>query len=294
MILLTASLLPGRGTGRDAQRLDLRGAVLATVGLTSLVYGISQADPRGWSDPVTLAAPAGGAAVLCLFLLAEARPARSPLLPLRLFGSRSVSAGNGVIALVGAAFIPMWYFLSLSMQNVLHYSALRTGVAYIPHTTMIVVGSRLAPRLMKLIGHRTLIMSGAAVSAAGFLWQSRLAPDSGYPAGILGPALLMCLGLGLLMTPVTAAVTSGVAASDAGIASGLMNATRQVGGSLGLAVLATVAGDAANAAGPARAYGHAFEVIAGILIAVILLAGALPAGRPDAAAEHEPESCAAE
>jgi EmrB/QacA subfamily drug resistance transporter len=281
VVLLALPLLPvGRAAEQVGTRLDVPGALLATAGLTTLVYGVAQADPRGWGDGVTLAALGIGAALLVAFVFVEARLTRAPLMPLRLFGNRSVSAGNGVMVLVGAAFIPMWYFLSLSMQNVLGYSALRTGIAYLPHTTMIVVGSRAAPYLMKKTGDRLLIMAGATIAAVGFVWQSRITADSGYVTGILGPALLMCLGLGLLMPPVTSAVTSGVAHEDAGIASGLMNAARQVGGSLGLAVLATTVA-AGGHTGPASAtgYGHAFLTIAGVLGAVVTLSCALPAGR---------------
>ncbi|KUL26396.1 multidrug transporter [Streptomyces regalis] len=277
-VLLGTRLLPaGRGEARKP-RLDIPGAVLATAGIAVLTYGLAQAESRGWGDAVTVGAAVAGLLLLMGFVGVEARVARAPLVPLGLLRARSVGVGNLILLLTGACLIPMWYFLSLYMQQVLHYSPLRTAVGFLPHTLVtMAVGARLAPQLMRYAGPRTLIVTSAVVSAAGFWWQSRITPDSAYVDGILGPAIVISVGSGLLLTPVTTAVTSGVDPAHAGAASGLMNTTKQVGGALGLAALSTVA--ASHAPGIqalTAAYARAFQTIAVVLAAVAVVALALP------------------
>ncbi|WP_328344344.1 MFS transporter [Streptomyces violaceus] len=179
---------------------------------------------------------------------------------------------------VVAQHLHVWYFLSLYMQQVLHYGPLRTAVGFLPHTLVtMTVGARLAPRLLQHAEPRTLIITSAAVSAAGFWWQSRITPDSGYLDGVLGPALLTSVGSGLLLTPITSAVTSGVDPADAGAASGLMNTPKQVGGALGLAVLSAVAAaDAPGVRALTAGYARAFLAIAGVLAVVAVVSLALP------------------
>ena len=246
MVLAAPVLTESRGSAD--QRLDVPGAVLVTLGGTLLVYGIE----HPWPWLLT------GFALLGLFLLVEARTA-APLMPLRLFRARGISAGTVAMLLMGAAFITMWYFLSLYMQNTLHYSALQTGAGFLPHTLAIIAGSRSAPLLLRHVGTRTLIVAGAVVAAMGFVWQG-LTPAGGYLSTVFGPAILICSGLGLLMTPLTATVTSSAAPDDAGLASGLLNAARQVGGAVGLAALATALPQSA------------FLASAGVLGALIVVA----------------------
>ncbi|MDK1342076.1 MFS transporter [Streptomyces sp. 378] len=277
-VLLGARLLPGGRDSGAGPRLDIPGAALATAGIAALTYGLAQADSHGWSDAMTVGATAAGVLVMAGFVWVEARVAPAPLVPLRLFRIRSVGVGNLILLLTGACLIPMWYFLSLYMQQVLHYGPLRTAVGFLPHTLItMAVGARLTPRLLQYAEPRTLIITSAAVSAAGFWWQSRITPESGYLDGVLGPALLISVGGGLLLTPITSAVTSGVDPADAGAASGLMNTTKQVGGALGIAVLSAVA--AAEVPG-VRAltggYARAFLAIAGVLAVVAVVSLALP------------------
>ncbi|TDC54838.1 MFS transporter [Actinomadura sp. KC345] len=264
--LLATRLLPdGRNAGG---RLDLPGAVLATAGVASLTYGIAQ----DWNA----LALACGTAALAAFIVLQSR-ARTPLLPLRLFRVRTVAVGNVVMLLAGACLNPMWYFLTLSMQNVLHFGPLQTGLGFLPHTVLtMAVALRVTPRLMRLASDRTLIVTGSLIAAAGFLWQSRLSPGDGYLTAVLGPAVLISAGGGLLNTPITSAVTAGVPARDAGAASGLMNTTKQAGAALGLAALVTTAGRTTDLA---AAYGHAFTAIAVLLGATAATALALPGGR---------------
>lgn len=254
-LLPTRLLANVRSKGR---RLDVPGAVLATAGVAALTYGIT----RDWNAPALTC----GIAALVAFTVLQSR-SRTPLLPLRLLRIRTVAVGNVTMLLAGACLNPMWFFLTLSMQNVLHYSPLQTGLAFLPHTLLtMAVALHVTPRLMERAAGRTLIVTGALIAAAGFLWQSRLAPGDGYLTGILGPAVLISAGAGLLNTPLTNAVTTGVPAHDAGAASGLMNTTKQTGAALGLAALVTLT----------TTNGHAFTAIAVLLVAAALTACGLP------------------
>lgn len=213
--------------------------------------------------------------LLAGFLLVEARWVSSPLIPVRLWRIRSVTAGNLTLILAGACLNPMWFFSTLSMQAGLGYGPLQTGLAFLPHTVVaIVVGAGVTPRLMRYVDGRVLIAVGATLAAAGFFWQAQLQPASDYVAGILGPAVVFSIGAGLLNTPITAAVTSGVRREDMGAASGLMNTTKQAGAALGLAVLITVA-----VPPTLTGYNRAFTAIAVVMVAVAASAVLLPAHR---------------
>ncbi|WP_245558295.1 MFS transporter [Nocardia thailandica] len=259
---------------RSRARLDAVGAVLVTCGLTAIAYGFGEAATRGWSTPMTVSALMIGAGLIAVFVLVETRWARAPLIPLSLLRIRSVAVGNAAMLLAGACLNPMWFFLTLSMQNVLDYTPMQTGLAFLPHTLVtIAVGTQVTPWLMRRVDARALIVAGALAAAAGFAWQAQLGPDSTYLTGILGPALVFSVGAGLLNTPLTAAVTAGVPLADAGAASGLMNTTKQVGAALGLAALITAT------AGPAADYGRAFWLIAAAMLGVAGIAVGLPGHR---------------
>ncbi|RZT86484.1 EmrB/QacA subfamily drug resistance transporter [Pseudonocardia sediminis] len=269
-------------------RLDAVGAVAVTTGLLALTFAVSQA--RGWTSPVTLGALVVAVLALALFVAQEGWWSRSPLLPLRLFGLRAIAVGNLAMLLAGGALMPMWFFLSLHMQQTLGLSAVLTGLGFLPHTVVtVLVGARVAPWLMRRIPARSLLGIGSLVAAAGFGWQSLVAPGDTYLSGLLGPAVLMSAGVGLLNTPLSTLVTSGVTDRDAGAASGLMNTTKQVGGALGLAALLTVSLPAAGGpAGPATAvagFAGAFRLMALLMVVVAVLAAALPrpGARPDGA-----------
>ncbi|MGI5219183.1 MFS transporter [Nocardia sp. CA-290969] len=256
-------------------RVDVVGAALVTGGLAALTYGVGEAAARGWTAAPTVAGVGVGVLLLVGFALVETQWVRAPLFPVRLLRIRSVTAGNLILLLAGACLNPMWFFLTLSMQTGLGYSPLLTGLAFLPHTVVtIVVGVWVTPWLMRLIDARTLIAVGALVAAAGFVWQAQLHPGSGYVAGILGPAVVFSIGAGLLNTPITAAVTSGVPSEDAGAASGLMNTTKQIGAALGLAVLITVA-----APGTLDGYNRAFAAIAVVMVTAAAAAVLVPAHR---------------
>ncbi|WP_121433106.1 MFS transporter [Actinomadura pelletieri] len=169
------------------------------------------------------------------------------------------------------------------MQNVLHLDALETGLGFLPHTVLtLLVGLRVTPRLMRHVDSRVLVVAGVWVAAAGFAWQSRITVDDTYWTGVAGPAVLMSVGGALFNTPLTATVTSGVDAGDAGAASGLMNTAKQVGGALGPAALVAVTtGPATGEAALAAQYGRAFALTAAVLAVVGVLAAWLPRRRDD-------------
>ncbi|HZU80544.1 MAG TPA: MFS transporter [Acidimicrobiales bacterium] len=231
----------------QARSLDVAGAVTVTAGLGVLIYAIVGTDTHAWTSTYTLALLGVAAALLAVFTFIELRVATRPLVPFRLFRSRSVTGANAVMLLVGAAFFSMWYFLSLYMQNVLHYSALRAGLAFLPMGLVIIVGAQTSSRILPRSGVRPLLLGGTALAAVGFVWLTRIDAHSGYPLHVLLPGCLISLALGVLFTPLASAATAGVHFTEAGLASGVLNTSRQMGGSLGLAALATVATDRTHA-----------------------------------------------
>ncbi|MDK0524690.1 MFS transporter [Streptomyces sp. ML-6] len=283
-VLAALYLLPSERSRAVSGRLDVPGAVLATLGVTALVLGVSRAGTQGWTGPAVLTGLAVGVVALIAFAVTETRYAAAPLVPPDLVRLRPIRVGNAAMLLAGGCFIPMWYFLSLYMQEVLHYGALATGFGFLPHTLVGIAAARLAPAAMERTGARGLIVLGAVLGALGFLWQSGIDTDSGYSDGLLGPAIVMSAGMGLLITPIITTVTSGIREQDAGAASGLMNTTRQLGGVVGLAALVTLA---TADGGPDLAYRTVFVAMAAVCAGVAVLALALPAprkGRDDSVA----------
>lgn len=261
----------GRGGGR---RLDLPGAVLVTGGLAAVAYGIVQTEESGWTAGATLLPLLGGIALLALFVAVEARTV-APLMPLKLFRSRAVSAANVTMLVCSSASFSMWFFMTVYAQNVLGYTPLEAGLALIPSSLSVVIGSKLAPRLMVRAGTRNIAVIGALVAATGFGRQSTMTADGAYLASILGPGILMMAGVGLAATPLASLATSGAAPGDAGLASGLINTSRVMGGALGLAVLSTVAGartaGGTNAEAMTAGYALAFRTGTGVLLAGAVL-----------------------
>jgi len=182
-----------------------------------------------------------GVALLAVFLVIEGRLAQRPLIPLRIFASRTLSAANVVAFFLGSAVFAMWYFVSLYLQQVLDFSAIEAGLAFLPMTLAIIIASSFAGRLVARFGAGRLLSAGMALIGVGMLVFSTLRPDGSYLGDVLLPSLLTAFGIGLSFVPVTIAATAGVKHDDAGLASGLVNTSRQFGGSLGLAILATVA-----------------------------------------------------
>jgi EmrB/QacA subfamily drug resistance transporter len=237
-----AALSEGRRPAAD-RSLDIAGSLTATAGLGVLVYGIVGTDRHPWGSGRTITLLAIGVALLAAFIVIEARFARAPLMPLSLFRSRSVTGANVVMALTGVAFFSMWYFLSLYLQDVHRYGPLKAGLLFLPMSAAIITGTQISSRSITRFGARPILFVGLVVAAAGFLWLGQLDATSSYVSGVLGGSMLTTFGIGLAFTPLAAAATTGVPWHQAGLASGVLNTARQVGGSIGLAALATLATD---------------------------------------------------
>jgi EmrB/QacA subfamily drug resistance transporter len=268
----------GRRDAGAARDFDLAGAVTVTLGLVILTYGIVESESHGWGSARTLLTLAAGAALLVVFVLVEGRLAPRPLVPLRIFASRLLSGANVVVFCLGGSVFAMWYFLSLYLQQVLGYSPIQAGLAFLPMPLTIAACTQAATRLTGRVGAGPVLAAGMAMIALGMLVFTRLTPDGSYLSDVLAPSLLCAAGIGFSFVPVTIAATAGVRGSEAGLASGLVNTSRQMGGSVGLALLATVAtqrtaalaGDVSHAEALTEGFHRAFA-----LGAAIALAGAL-------------------
>jgi EmrB/QacA subfamily drug resistance transporter len=232
---------PGLRDAGAARRFDLAGALTVTLGLVVLTYAIVQTDEHGWGSARTLSTLAGGAALLAVFLLVEGRFATRPLVPLRIFASRALASANVVAFCLGGSVFAMWYFVSLYLQQVLGYSPIEAGVAFLPMPITIAACTQAASRLTSRYGPGPVLAVGMALIGAGMLLFARIAADGGYASDVLGPSLLTSAGIGFSFVPATIAATTGVRRTEAGLASGLVNTSHRMGGSVGLALLATVA-----------------------------------------------------
>jgi EmrB/QacA subfamily drug resistance transporter len=293
MAAALAWLAESRRSARDGAggRLDVGGAMTVTAGLGALVYAIVGTQTHPWGSAQTLWLLGAAAVLLAAFAVIELRVARAPLMPFGLLRSRSVSGANTMMFLIGAAFFSMWYFLSLYLQNVLGYSALRAGLAFLPMGIVIIAGAQASARLMPRVGVRPLLQAGALLAAAGFAWLSAIVPYPSYWEHVFGPGCVISLALGVLFPPLAAAATAGVPFTEAGLASGVLNTSRQIGGSLGLAVLATIATDRSHAvlaaggravslaAGLNDGYARAFECAAAFCVAALAASFVVPAIR---------------
>ncbi len=222
-------------------KLDLAGSFLVTFGLASLVYGLVNSSSYGWGSMSTILSFIFAAVGLVWFVVHEMRFAESPLMPMSMFKIRPVMGANVVMMAVGGSIFASWFFLSLYFQEVRGYSPIRTGLVFLPQTIAIIVGAQFSSRMLGRIGARKLLVAGTAISALGLVSMGMIGISSPYLSDILLPSILITLGAGLCFTPLAFAATSGVKAQDAGLASGLLNTSRQVGGAIGLAALATLA-----------------------------------------------------
>ncbi|MEA2397633.1 MAG: hypothetical protein QOK25_1189 [Thermoleophilaceae bacterium] len=219
---------------------DVAGAVSITGGLMLLVYTLVKTSAWGWGSTRTIGLLAAAAALIAGFVLIEWRT-RSPLMPLRILRNRSVASADAVGLLVGAALLSMFFFLSLFLQQVLHYSALRTGVSYLPLAVGIIIASGVASGLTTRLGAKPVLVAGLLALAGGMVWFSKVHVHGSYVSDVLGPSLIVAVGLGFCFVPLTILAVSGTTDADAGLASGLINTATQVGAAIGLAVLATIA-----------------------------------------------------
>ena len=254
-------------SGRRAGRFDLPGAITATAGVAALVYGLSNAatTPDGvshWGDAKVVVSLAAAVVLLAAFAVIEAR-STDPLLPVRVLRSRDRSGAYLITLCVGIALFSMFFFLTLFVQDVWGYSALKTGLAYLPFVPVILAATVAGQQGVTRIGARPLLAAGAAIAAGAMFWLSRITEHSTFAGGMLGPEMVLGAGLGPLFVLIFLVGLTKVSDNDTGVASSLVNVGQQVGGSIGLAVIGTVAWSAvasnlrSQAAAAARAGGHA-------------------------------------
>jgi EmrB/QacA subfamily drug resistance transporter len=219
---------------------DIRGAILATGGMLLLVFALVEAPDQGWSAILTVAELAGAVGLLAAFMVNEQRR-KNPLLPLSIFRTRGLAAADVTQLIAIAGFLAVFFFLTLYMQNVLGYSPIQTGLAYLPVTAGVGIAAGISPRLLPRTGTRPLIVAGSLIAASGVYYLSRIPVNGSYVADLLPGLVVMSLGLGAVFVAVTTAANAGVPADKAGLAAALLNASQQVGGALGLAIFSAIA-----------------------------------------------------
>jgi predicted MFS family arabinose efflux permease len=239
-----------------------------TAGATLLVYSLSRAATHGWGDAVTVATLVSALGLLVVFVAIEAL-SRQPLMPLRIFTNRNRSAAYVLSLAIGATLSGMLFLLTLFLQNVLRFSPLQAGFAFLPTALGVAVGATITSRLIGRIGPRAPMTLGALLVAVGLFWLSGVTVSAGYASHVLGPLVVLAVGLGMVFVSTSVVAISGVTPVESGLASALLNVGRQLGGSLGIAVLGTVA---ATVASNQLAYGTAFEVASVIAFAGFLVA----------------------
>jgi MFS family permease len=269
---------------RDAVvKLDITGAVLITGALASLIYGVVNTTIHGWGSSSTLTWFFAGAVLLVGFLFWEMKVASHPLVPFRIFRSRTLSTANIVMFLIGGAFFAMWYFLTFYLQNILGYDPVRTGFAFLPMALAIIAGAQLSSRILTKTGVKPLLLVGSSLATLGFLWLSVIKVNSSYWGDLFVPSVIVAFAIGLLFAPLATAATADVARSESGLASGVLNAARTVGGAIALAVLATAATSKSATfmhplSSPALVAGYqrAFQISALVTFVGLLVSFALP------------------
>jgi EmrB/QacA subfamily drug resistance transporter len=315
VVVLAVTPLFVTETPRRPGRFDVSGAITSTVGVAALVYGFIRAASNGWGDHLGLAAFAAAVVLLAAFVLTETR-ARQPIMPLRLFADAGRSGSYAARLLLVAGFFGMFYFLTQFVQEILGFSPLRAGAAFLPLTVALFAVARLTPRMLPVFGPRRLMIAGMVPAIAGMAWLWQVSPGTGYWDGVFGPMLLFGAGVGVVFVPLATAALAGVRPEDSGAASGLFNVFQQVGGSLGLSILVAVFGTVYQDAlkhpatglsalaahqhalvhGISSAYGLAtiFEVVTLLLVVTLIRFPAPPAaavsGPPAARDLHEADS----
>jgi EmrB/QacA subfamily drug resistance transporter len=270
---------------RDATaKLDVTGSVLVTAGLASAIYAVVNTTTHSWTSSTTLSWLILGLAMLAAFIFWEAKVASHPLVPFKIFKSRPLTTANLMMFLIGGAFFAMWYFLTYYFQSVLGYGPVKAGFAFLPMAIAIIIGAQISSRLLSKTGVRPLLQIGAVLATLGFLWISLIKPADSYAGHILVPSFICAFAMGLLFAPLATAATTGVDRGNAGLASGLLNTARQVGGSLSLAILATVATDVTHralatssyASALTSGYQRAFQISAVVTVIALFVSFALP------------------
>ncbi|MEU9001177.1 MFS transporter [Streptomyces sp. NPDC048551] len=234
-----------RESARHPGHFDLAGALLSTLGMVALVYGFIRASQQGWRDPYTIGSFVVAAVLLTLFVLNERRSPQ-PITPLHMFADRNRAGTYGIMLFLACAIFGMFFFLTLFVQNVLGFSPLRAGLAFLPISVMIALAAGTASQLLPKFGPKPFMVTGALCCAAGLAWLTQTDVHSTYLGSILGPMLVFATGMGLQFVSLTLMALSNVPDRESGAASGLLNTMQQVGGSLGLSILVTVFGTASR------------------------------------------------
>ncbi|MDI2132000.1 MFS transporter [Yinghuangia seranimata] len=230
---------------RHTGHFDVLGAVTATLGVGLLVYGFIRAADKGWRDPYTIASFTAAAVLLLLFILIERR-SRQPITPLHMFADRNRAGTYAMMLCLAAAIFGMFFFLTLFVQDVLGFSPLQAGLAFLPVSAVIAVAAGFTSQMLPRFGPKPFMVVGALFTAAGLAWLTMIEVDSTYVGSILGPILVFATGMGFQFVSLTLMALSNVPEQESGAASGLLNAMQQVGGSLGLSILVTVYGTASR------------------------------------------------
>ncbi|MFG3013618.1 MFS transporter [Streptomyces cinerochromogenes] len=279
-LALVRAGLPAEARPARRERLDVLGAVLATGGVGLLVTAVVRSDAQGWDSLATWTMLVAAAVLLAAFVVTESK-APVPLLRLGLLRSRWVAGANLLVFFSTAGQFAAFYFVSLYMQRVLGMSAAATGAAFLPFSVSLVAGTLVATRVTAARTPRASLVPGALLAAAGLAWFAFISPDGGFLTDVLGPCIITGIGVGLVIAPIVAAATTGVAPHEAGMASGLINSSRQLGGCIGLATLATVAahrtGTATDPAATNDGYALGLAIAAALFVlAAIVAIGVLP------------------
>lgn len=235
-------------SAKQPSRFDVVGAMTSTLGMASLVYGFIRAADDGWRDGWTISAFAASVVLLALFVVQERR-ARNPITPLSLFADRNRAGSYAIMLSLGGCLLGLVFFLVLYVQNVMDYSAIKTGLGFLPVTGAIGVAATLAQKLLPRFGPKPFLIAGTAITTVAMIWFTQIAPDSSYVTGVMGPMIVFGLGLGLTFVTLTLTAVSGIGQQQVGAASGLLNAMQGVGGALGLSILVTVFGSASRSEG---------------------------------------------
>jgi predicted MFS family arabinose efflux permease len=265
---------------------DIPGAVTVTAGLALFVYAMIKTGTSSWGSAATIERLAGAAALLIAFVIIELRSTQ-PLMPFRIFRVRTLRGANIAGVMTGAALFSMFLFISYYLQFVMGYGALKTGVAYLPLAVTIIVCAGVASQLVTRIGFKPTLIGGLLAVAGGLFWFSRIPVHGSYVTDVLGPSMIAGAGLGLTFVPVTIAAVSGIEPGEAGLASGLINTSQQVGGALGVAILVSIATSRIGSFGAAAhthtalvaGYSRAFLVGAGIAAAAAMLSAVIISSR---------------
>jgi EmrB/QacA subfamily drug resistance transporter len=302
--LAPRTLVESRAEG-GARTFDLPGAVTVTAGLALLVYAVVDAVNAGWGSSTTLLRLAGAVVLLAAFVIIEFGQ-RHPLMPFSIFRLRTLRGANMVGLLIGMSLFSMFFFISLYLQDVLRYSPIHTGVSYLPLALGIIVSAGLASQLVTRVGFKPTLIAGLLLVAGGLVWFSQVpAPHGSYAADVLGPSLLAAFGLGFSFVSVTIAAVTGTRPHEAGLASGLINTAQQVGGALGLAILATIAnsrtqhlfhaGVHSTAVALTKGFDRAFLIgaafaVAGAILAAVMISTRDSRAHSEAARATDPEA----